>query len=248
MPRLSRVVIALGVLGGLAYGADRLAAHLAQDRIATVVQADAHLAQRPAVRVRGFPFLTQAVRGRYDRIDVVSRDLFQRAGATTAATTAGGAAGSVLTLRFLGVHIPLSQAVNGKVHRIPIDQVVGAVSISFADLQAAVHATSLSLSPVAGHPDEIALGETVDVAGRSIAVTVTGQVAVNNNRLMVSARDVTVAGGLPLPAAATAQLRSRATFSVQVPGLPGGVSLTRVVVGSAGLTIEVNRGSVVLTR
>jgi hypothetical protein len=244
MRRLSRLLIALGVLGGLAYGADRLAAHFAQDRIATVVQADAHLAQRPVVRVRGFPFLTQSVRGRYDRIDVVSRDLFQRAGATTAA----GAAGSVLTLRFLGVHIPLAQAVNGKVQRIPVDQVVGAVSISFADLQAAAHATSLSLSPVAGHADEIALGETVDVAGRKIAVTVTGQVAVTNNRLTVSARDVTVAGGLPLPAAATAQLRSRATFSVQIPGLPGGVSLTRVVVGAAGLTVEVNRGSVVLTR
>ena len=103
---LRSLVIVAAVLIGLAVGVDRLANHVAEGRIAAVLQSDAHLAHKPTVTVHGFPFLTQAFNGRYDRIEVTARDLF------------GSSDGSVSTVNFEGVHLPAAKALSGKVGEI----------------------------------------------------------------------------------------------------------------------------------
>jgi LmeA-like phospholipid-binding len=238
MFRLLRLVVVLAILGGLGYGANRLAVDAAQHKIAKVVQADAHLAHPPTVRVRGFAFLWQALRGRYDRIDVASSDVFDRL---------AGQGGSVVTLRFEGVHIPASEALHGQVHRIPVDRVSGSVEVTFADLEAAAAVPGLTIAAVAGHQDQVSLGETVDVAGARLAVHVIATVSAAHDAVALAAGAVTVAGRT-LPASVAALVRSKAGFSVRIPGVPAGVSLAGVTVDGDGLAVGVSAGRLVLTR
>lgn len=236
---LIRLAVLLGVLAVLLYVGDRLAARAASDRIATAVQHDAHLAKPPTVTVHGFPFLLQAARGRYDRIDVVADDVFQHG---------GGGDGSVVALQFRGVHVPPSKAISGQVHSIPVDRVVGSVALSFADVEAAAHVPGLGVSAVPGHPDQVALTEQVSVAGLSAQARVTAHLSVSGHQLTVSPTDVSVAGVSVLPPALLDSVKAHAAFSFAIPGLPSAVALTGVSVGPAHVDVQVDATHIVLTR
>jgi len=239
---LRSLVIAAVVLVGLAIGADRVANHVAEDRIAAVLQSDAHLAHKPTVTVHGFPFLTQAFGGHYDRIEVKARDLFD--------TVAGlhSADGSVSTVNFEGVDLPVSKALSGKVDDIPVHRVTGSAVVSFADVENAAKLPGLKVAAIAGHPDQARLTESVSVAGISATADVVARVSVVGNGIKLEPVDVSLPAGLSLPAAVMDQVRSRAGFTISVPGLPRGVRLTAVAVGANGVTVTVRADDITLSR
>jgi hypothetical protein len=245
MRRPLRTLVVLAVLAALLVGADRLAAHIAADRIATAVQTDAHLPHKPKVDVHGFPFLTQAARGRYDRIQVTATDVF---GSVTGIAHGAAEDGSVTTVDFDGVHIPPSAALAANVHDIPVDHVKGAVAVSFADVEAASHVPGLRVHPVAGHPDQASIDESVSVAGLAVQAGVVAAVSVSGNTITLKAVDVQLPANVTLPAAVSDEIRAHAGFSVKVPGLPSGVRLTGVAVGGSGVTATVQADNIVLTR
>jgi hypothetical protein len=230
-----RWLVTLVVLVGLAVGADRVAAHVAAGRIATAVQTDAHLPHKPKVDVHGFPFLTQAVGGKYDRIEVTAADVFDSLGS------------SLTTVNFEGVHIPPSNALAGKVSQIPVDHVTGSVQVSFADVEKASHIPGVKVQPVTGHPDQVEVGESVDVAGLSVAASVVANVTASGDTISMKAIDVKLPADVPVPSAVLDQIRSRAGFKVTVPGLPTGVRLTGVTVGAGGVRATLRADDVVLT-
>jgi hypothetical protein len=231
------IVLALVVLAG-AFAADRLAARAAAGRIATAVQTDAHLSHRPHVTVRGFPFLTQVAKGRYDHIAVTAHDVFDQ----------GELLGTVLKLDFAGVRIPAGQALHGNVHRIPVQTVTGTVTMPFADLQAAAHLPGLSITGmVPGRTDQVALTETIQLAGVSLAAKLTATVKVQGNGVEVAATDLSITDGTPVPAAVTKAVLAKAAFSVTLPGLPKGVEVTAVNVTPTGLAATVRATNLVLT-
>ncbi len=234
----ARLLVAVGVLGVVGFGADRLAAHAAADRIATTVQSDAHLSHRPGVTVGGFPFLVQVVKRRYDHIEVTVNDLFE----------SGQRQSTVLRLEFAGVHIAATDVLNGGVHHIAVDKVTGVAAIPFADLQTAAHVVGLSqLSAVRGSTNEVRFTEAISVAGTKVDAQITARVTVANGSVVVTARDV-VAGGTPLPAAITSSVLSRAAFSVKLPGLPAGVQVSGVTVTPTDVLVSVSATRLVLTR
>ncbi len=67
---MRRLVIALLVLAGLLVAADFGAAALAESGVSRQMRAQLGLADDPSVRINGFPFLTQAVAGRYSSVNV----------------------------------------------------------------------------------------------------------------------------------------------------------------------------------
>ncbi len=233
-----RWLIALGVVALLLVGADRFAASLAANRIASVVQDDAHLAHKPTVDVHGFPFLTQALAGRYDRIEVHATDIFD----------SSPGKGSVSTVNFKDVRIALSKALSGDVHEIHVGALTGSADVSFADVEAASKVPGLTVRPVDGHPDRAAVGESVTVAGVKIDVAVIASVTLDDNVIKLAAVDVTLPAGVSLPSSVLDQVRSRAAFSVRVPGLPAGIRLTAVSVGSNGVIVTLRGDDLVLTR
>lgn len=234
--RLLRSLIVAIAIVVLLYGADRVAAHLAEGRIADVVQSDAHLVHKPQVIVHGFPFLTQAVAGRYERIEVKADDIFNSTTGT----------GSTTVVDFDGVHIPASKAVSGQVHEVPVDHVSGEVAVTFADIEAASHVAGLTVRPVAGRPDEVSVTESVSVLGVQKSVGVTAHVALSGNTITLKATGVNVPANVSLPPAVLEKIRSRAGFNVQVPGLSSGVRLTSVSVQPDAVVATVRADNIVL--
>ena len=243
MVKLLAVLCVLGVLG---YFADRYAAHVAEGKIATVVQSDAHLPSRPAVKVHGFPFVTQLIGGKYHDVEVNATDVFNHALPD----------GATLRLDFYGAAIPLSKAVKGAVTRVPVDHVTGAMTVPYDDLEATATAAGIAgvtkLAAVPGVADTVAFSEQAVVAGPggasvSLTAQVTAHVVFSGGSLVVTATGVQVVGRT-LPAAVTASVLSHATFSVPLPGLPAGVHVTGLLVQPTGLAVTVGSGPLVLTR
>jgi len=234
-----RALILIGVLIGALVVADRVAAHVAEGKIAAVLQDEANLAHKPTVTAHGFPFVTQAVGGKYRRIEVTARDIF--------GSTSSGS-GSVTRVDFDGVHLSLSEALGGDVRELRIDEVSGVVVVSFADLAAAAPVPGLVVGPVAGRTDQASVSESVSLGGVTVRVGVTVQVTLSGGTITLRAVDVELPGGVELPASVLDQVRSRAAFSVRVPGLPSGVRLTAVTVGQDGVTATLHADHIVLTR
>lgn len=67
---MRRLVIALLVLAGLLVAADFGSAALAESAVSRQMRSQLGLADDPAVRINGFPFLTQAISGTYSSVDV----------------------------------------------------------------------------------------------------------------------------------------------------------------------------------
>lgn len=128
MRRLLVLLVVLGVLFGLFLFADRKAAEVAEGRIAEQIQRSQQLSSRPAVEVSGFPFLLQALRGRYSRIDVGLQDPAVQDGLTI----------DTLDVQLRGVRIKLLQAAAGDVSSIPVDSATAVATVSYAALNAAV--------------------------------------------------------------------------------------------------------------
>jgi hypothetical protein len=67
---MRRLVIALLVLAGLLVAADFGSAALAESAVSRQMRSQLGLVDDPAVRINGFPFLTQAIAGTYSSVDV----------------------------------------------------------------------------------------------------------------------------------------------------------------------------------
>ncbi|MDH6126310.1 DUF2993 domain-containing protein [Kitasatospora sp. GP82] len=63
-----KLIIGLVALAGLLLGADRIAVGVAQDEAADKLVGSGVLSARPTVSIGGFPFLTQALAGRFDSV------------------------------------------------------------------------------------------------------------------------------------------------------------------------------------
>jgi hypothetical protein len=237
MRRTIWVLIVLAILGGLGFLGDRYAAHVAAGQIATAVQTDAKLAQKPHVTIQGFPFLTQAADGKYKHIDVTATDIFQR----------GEPVGSVLRLDFAGVRIPLSKALHGDVGTVPVHEVTGTVAIPFSDLLAVADIPGLTIISATPGGNQIKVSEVVATGPTSVTALVTAGVTVRGGSLVLNALDVSQANGKPVPAAVRQQVLAQAVFSVKLPGLPTGVQMTAVSVTASGLLVSLHADGLVLT-
>src|SRR3954464_13381216 len=70
--RVRRVIAVVIVLVALAVGVDYGAAALTESAVAREMRTQLNLADDPSVRINNFPFLTQALTGRYKSIDVTA--------------------------------------------------------------------------------------------------------------------------------------------------------------------------------
>lgn len=79
---MKKLLIALAVLAVLAVAADRVAEHVAGDKVATMVQDRESLAATPTVGFAGFPFLTQVLANDFQAVRVALSSVDARAGDT----------------------------------------------------------------------------------------------------------------------------------------------------------------------
>jgi hypothetical protein len=224
------LLVVVLLLLGLAVVADRVAAGLAEDKVAEQLAAKGGLAGTPEVDVTGFPFLTQAVAGRYDdvRISVTAEEL-------------GQPAGTRADVALHGVHVPLGSALSGSVDRVPVDRVDGTATLSYELLSAKLGGDT-TLRP---EGDGLRITKTVEVLGRSLPLTAVGTVSLDGNQLVVDV-DEAAGAGVDLPGFLVDRVSDLLDLRYDVPALPFGLQLTSVRPAADGVDIALAAADVVL--
>ncbi len=224
------LLITLGVLVVLLVAADRVGVLVAEDQVAAQVQRQAGLAGEPSVDITGFPFLTQAVAGRYDdvRIALTADDLGQPAG------TSG-------EVSLQGVRLPLSDVVGGRVSQLPVDRVDARASVPFDLLAAQLGGDTV----LAREGDGLRITKTVEVLGQTVPLTAAGTVALDGQDLVVTV-DSAAGAGVDVPQFLLDAAQDLLDFRYTLPALPFGLQLTGLQVTGTGVDVTAGADDVVL--
>ncbi|HEY3633353.1 MAG TPA: DUF2993 domain-containing protein [Jatrophihabitantaceae bacterium] len=177
------------------------------------------------VQVRGAPFLTQALRGRYRSVYVTGRGL--RIGPITDGRLRG-------VLR--GARVPLRSVLAGAVHEVPAARLDASVVVPYAQLPALTRIDGLVVVPDGDYLAVTApmpvpgVGSLVRVAGRGELHVVDGQVRLAMSGLRVA--------GVALPGVVVGQLSRALGGTIAIPPLPYGLAIVDVRVGADGLVVR----------
>jgi hypothetical protein len=233
---LRRFVILLALLAGVLVLADRGMAVVSGNAAARQVKLHEGLHEEPKVTFRGFPFVTQAVRGRFGAIDITARDVER-----------GGVTFDRIDAHLEDVKINLSKALRGKVRAVPIREGEATVRLRYADL-----ADYLSTKP--GNVRITVRGEQVYVTSTfgvpnvgSVEVEGTPRVTVTAHQVRVVVSNVhVVSGGTRLTAALAAAAAARASFTIPFQGLPFGIEVKSAELTPTALVVKASATGLVI--
>ncbi len=225
------LLVVLLLLAGLALLADRVAVGVAEDQVAGQLAGKGGLVGTPEVDITGFPFLTQAISGRYEdvRIALDAEELGQPEGTRAA-----------VSLR--GVHVPLKAVLAGSVTEVPVERIDGSATLSY-DLLAAELGSDATVSP---EGDGLRITRTVELLGYTLPVSAAGTVALDGDQLVVDVERATGAG-VEIPSFLVSQVSDLLDLRYTVPELPFGLQLTGVAPAADGVEVRVEATDTVLT-
>jgi hypothetical protein len=228
-----RLVVVLVVLGVLLAVADRVAVRVSEGEIAARVQAAGGLDELPEVEVRGVPFLTQALRGRYD--DVVVR---------AEGVQAGTVCTHLFVARLRGVHVPLGDVVRREVTSVPVDTFTAQAVLTYRDLTQAVADRGLRVEAAGG--GRVRVTGSVQVLGRALEASAVSRPVLEGGTVVVTAESFEV-GNAVADAVLSRALGNRLDFRVDVGQLPYGLQLTDLRAGGDGVVLQARSDGAVLT-
>jgi hypothetical protein len=233
---IRRLLIFLVILLGIAAVADRGLASAAGNATARQVRIHEGLKEDPSVEFRGFPFVTQAVRGRFRAVDVTARGVVRN-----------GITFSRVDAHLEGVEVNLSKALKGRVSAVPVSRGTATVTLTYGDLSAYLSTKpgNIRLALRDGQPVVVSsfgipgVG-AVDVEGTP-AVTVAGDTV----RIRVS-NVHTVGGERGLTTALAATAATRASFSLSMSDLPFGIEVVSASLTAEGLVVAATADGIVV--
>ncbi len=227
------IVVAL-LLAALAV-ADRVAVAMAQSAVEKRLAEESPFdsGAKPHVSIHGIPFLTQATSGRYDDIEVSGEPL-----------TIDRVSDIDLDAHMHGVHVPLSDAMNGDVSELPIDHVDASVVIPYGEVVRLTGIHGLSLS---GGKGVLHVSVPVTVPGTVATVTASADadVHVAGNRLSYAVKQISVAG-VAVPSAVMSVVASQMNGAFTLPKLPYRLAVTGVTPTSSGLRATASADHIVV--
>jgi hypothetical protein len=240
------LLILLLVVGGLLVVADRVAVGVAERAIADQVSQEVAKQQvqsaAPEVEVAGFPFLTQVVDGRYERISILLRDV------------QGSVQGNAVSLPELDVD---ARNVTASIDTIRSGQgdvvaetVAGTGTITYESLAKLIDRPGVVLGERNG---KLAITAPLEILGQKLTVNGIAELTVDDQGKVGLRFDDLTADGLPnVPIARTLLSNYARSISIDVPlpelpfqltvrevrPLPGGLAVTadarNVPINSAG--------------
>jgi hypothetical protein len=225
------LLVVLLLFLGLVVVADRVGVGLAEKAVAQRLADSGAVSGAPEVEIRGFPFLTQAVAGRYDdvRISLTAAEL-------------GQPEGTAADIALRGVHVPLSGVVSGSVREVPVDRIEGTATLSY-DLLAAQLGGNTTLRR---EGDGLRITRTVELLGQTIPLTAAGTVALDGNQLVIDVEKAAGAG-VDLPEFLVSRASDLLDLRYDIPALPFGLRLTSVRSADDGVVVQVEAEDAVLT-
>ncbi|MER5704681.1 DUF2993 domain-containing protein [Micromonospora sp. NPDC002296] len=243
---LITLLVLLVILAGLLVAADRIAAGVAERAIADqvtkeIAKQDAQ-SSAPEVEVGGFPFLTQVLDGRYERITIKLRDV------------QGAVRGDAVSLPTLDVDARNVRAsldtLRTQQGDVVAETVDGTGTITYDSLAKLLDRPGLTLGERDG---QLAVTAPVDILGQKLTVTGTAKVTVGKEgQVSLSFADLDAEGLPNIPLARTLLNNYAKGISIDVPlpelpfqlvvrevkPLPGGLAVTAaakdVPINSAG--------------
>ena len=227
---MKALLVVVVLLLGLAIVADRVAVGIAEDKVAGQLAEKGGLHGAPQVDITGFPFLTQAVAGRYDdvRISLTAAEL-------------GRPKGTRADVALHGVRVPLSSVLSGSVHTVPVDRIDGTATLSYALLAAKLGGDTTLRREGAG----LRITKTVEVLGQTLPLTAAGTVRLEGNDLVVDVANASGAG-VDLPGFLVDRVSDMLDLRYTVPPLPFGLRVTSVTPGDDGVDVTVEAAHTVL--
>jgi len=225
------LLVVLVLLAGLTLLADRVAVGVAEDQVAGQLAGKGGLVGTPQVDITGFPFLTQAISGRYEdvRVALDAEQLGQPEGTRAA-----------VSLR--GVHVPLTSVLAGSVTEVPVERIDGSATLSY-DLLAAELGSDATVSR---EGDGLRITRTVELLGYTLPVSAAGTVTLDGDQLVVDVEQATGAG-VEIPGALVTRVSDLLDLRYTVPELPFGLQLTGVAPAADGVEVRVEATDTVLT-
>ncbi|MGY1752942.1 LmeA family phospholipid-binding protein [Blastococcus sp. SYSU D01042] len=225
------LLVVLVLLLGLLVVGDRVAVAVVEGRVADELAAQEEVTGEPEVDVRGFPFLTQAVGGRYDDIRI-----------SLTATQPGQADAVPVDVALRGVRLALSDALSGSVTELPVDRIDGTATISYDVLAAQLGGDAV----VAPEGEGLRITRTVEVLGQTFPVSAAGTVVLEGDQLVVDV-DRASGAGIELPGSLVDRVSDLLDLRYTVPELPFGLQLTGVSPADDGVLVRVEATDAVLT-
>jgi hypothetical protein len=249
---LIALLVVVMVLAGLFVVADRIAANMAEQRIAD--QAATEMRNRditsdskPRADIAGFPFLTQVLGGTYRKVTIeVDRP------------RTGAVALDRITVVANQVHAPLDSIRAGR-GQVTADTVQGTASMSWEVVRNLLDTTPLRQVPgldvskltVTAKDNKINLAAPIEVAGMSFQLQAAGTVAVNRGEVRLQLDDlraVSAGGGAAaLPASFVDQYRDSLGGRIAVPSLPYSLVINKVETTADGILLIATAANVVLS-
>jgi hypothetical protein len=230
MKALVVLVVIVAVLLGIGLLADRAVERWAEGYVADQLTEQAGLAGTPDVDVRGFPFLTQALAGRYDDVRI-----------SLSADELGQPPGTRADVRLVGVQIPLSTVLSGAVQEVPVDRIEGTATLSYELLSAQLGGDST----LSREGDGLRVTKTVEILGYTLPLTASGTVGLDGDELVVDVEGASGAG-VEVPGFLVDRAGDLLDLRYQVPALPFGLRLTSVTPAADGVVVEVEAVDTVL--
>jgi hypothetical protein len=218
------LLVVVLLLLGLAVAADRFAVGFAEDKVAQQMAEKGKLHGTPTVDIAGFPFLTQAVAGRYDDV-----------GISLTAEQLGQPAGTRAHVVLHGVHVPLSSVLSGSVDRVPVDRIDGTATLSYALLSAKLGGDTTLRPEGRG----LRVTKTVQLLGKATPLTAAGTVTLDGNQLVLDVSKAAGAG-VDLPGFLVNRASNLLDLRYDLPALPFGLHVSGVIPADDGvhLTLE----------
>lgn len=217
---LKRLLIVVAILLGLAALADRFLARAAGEAAGAQVRRVTHTQQAADVKFRGFPFVTQAVGGTFDQVDVVARDV-----------PVEGLQIKRIDAHFSGVHVNLGRALAGDLAAVNTDRAKATARLTYDDLNSYLRRRgSLTVAAAGGR---VSISGQVRVNGAMIDGLAMATVTLRPGSIVLQVSEAS-AGGKPIPASAARLM----TVTVPTQGLPFGIALQSVVVEADALIMR----------
>ncbi len=246
------LIITVLVLGVLLVAADFALAAAGEYQIAQRMREKLQLDQDPEVRITGFPFMLQAVRGDYTKIEIDANGVpikDEQQGVDLRDLD--------IEADLLHTRVELADLLAGDVSKANIDQVNGSVKVKALDLNRLANQVTpfdkLSIepdnrvatpTPTPAAPDAaktkttaaIKLSGQTNLAGKTVTVTAYGQVVLINGAIQINIDDIQLEDNslkqlIP-------QLRNALAIKIDPGKLPFGATPTAVEVESGSFKLS----------
>lgn len=217
-------LVALVILVGLLIGADRVAAAVTENQLASKIQTSQQLSQKPSVSIDGFPFLTQVISRHFDHATVDLNNFNSR-----------GVPIQHIHADLRGVHV--SSGYNSAT----VDSLTGTATLSYTQVAAAL-SKNLPFGEIT--LSQGGSGNNVKASYGIAGINVSADVAVklvNGNELEF--KTMNFATPLSVLGLSTGDFDQK----IQLGGMPFGMQLKDLQVTATGVDIAAVGQNVVLT-